>query len=149
LFEKPVQEEPPIIANNNMSGKRWGGFDPHYDLQAQPLVSINNGRPKRKHVSFINNWILVGRVPWGDFSFLECSEVPWGVLLECSEIPEEDILFVTQRESVVQSLTLTVFFWTWSGNDRVHTFEMGFHDQKSLDTWLLRLAKMGSWYISA
>jgi hypothetical protein len=89
-------------------------------------------------VSLVDNAIFVERI---------VSDDPVGP--KCWVIPEKWILFATQRQPTVQSLTLTVFFWKWHEIDRVQTFEMGFDDQKSLDTWLLRLAKMGSWYISA
>ena len=100
-------------------------------LQADLLVSVNNGRPKKKKVIIYPNRIVVIRGTR--------TRTTWA-------INANKLLLVTRRKTVNQTATLTVFFG--ASMDPVESIEMGFDDLELLDTWHARLVKLGPGYMS-
>lgn len=107
-------------------------------FQADLLVSLNNGRPKKKQIllesSYINIFATNHRVP------------------PDSVIGIDGILFVTQRttqrRTSAHNTALTVFYANKLIDSQVKTVEMIFHDEETRDLWQSQLSKLGEWFIS-
>lgn len=103
-------------------------------LQVNLLVSVNNGRPKKKKAILSSQRIVLFRP--ADFR-----------IYSSTSIPLDKILLFTRRLDTAHRMSLTIFFSAAPEDSRVETVEMKFDDLELLNGWLVNLARTYSWDI--